>query len=68
MTGNQTDLSVAGWRASSYSNTDGGNCIEVAGLTRGVVPVRDSKRRAGPVVAVGAQAWSAFISLVRQNS
>lgn len=42
------------WVTSSYSN-NGGQCVEVAAnlaVSRGVVPVRDSKNPAGPVVAV----------------
>lgn len=30
MTRIQTDLSTARWRKSSYSNPDGGNCLEIA--------------------------------------
>ncbi|MCB5907866.1 DUF397 domain-containing protein [Streptomyces pinistramenti] len=30
MASTETDLSTAFWRKSSYSNGDGGNCIEVA--------------------------------------
>ena len=36
------DLSAAHWRKSSYSNGDGGNCIEVAAGIPDVLPVRDS--------------------------
>ncbi|MFD8361732.1 DUF397 domain-containing protein, partial [Streptomyces hygroscopicus] len=42
------DLSVAAWRKSSYSNPDGGNCVEVADNLPGIVPVRDSKNPDGP--------------------
>ncbi|MFJ9423291.1 DUF397 domain-containing protein, partial [Streptomyces sp. NPDC101249] len=36
------DLSGTSWRKSSYSNQDGGACLEVAD-DLAVVPVRDSK-------------------------
>ncbi|MFD0422633.1 DUF397 domain-containing protein [Streptomyces parvus] len=55
------------WFKSSYSN-NGGNCIEVAAnlaATRGIVPVRDSKVMDGPVVAVPATAFAAFVAGVR---
>ncbi|MFJ4700124.1 DUF397 domain-containing protein [Streptomyces sp. NPDC088768] len=56
------------WRASSYSGNNGGACVEVAtnlvSLT-GAVPVRDSKRPAGDVIAVGREAFSAFVGSVR---
>jgi hypothetical protein len=56
---------AARWRKSTYSNGDGGNCVEVADGVPGVVPVRDSKVTGGPVVVVGAVAWTAFVRSVR---
>ncbi|MYR42774.1 DUF397 domain-containing protein [Streptomyces sp. SID5910] len=56
------DLTNARWRKSTYSNGDGGNCVEVADGVPGVVPVRDSKVTGGPVVVVGASAWGAFVN------
>ncbi|MFJ4706095.1 DUF397 domain-containing protein [Streptomyces anulatus] len=55
------------WFKSSYSS-NGGNCIEVApnlAASRGIVPVRDSKVVDGPVVAVPAPAFAAFVAGVR---
>ncbi|MEU0983733.1 DUF397 domain-containing protein [Streptomyces griseus] len=55
------------WFKSSYSS-NGGNCIEVAAnlaASRGIVPVRDSKVAGGPVVAVPATAFAAFVAGVR---
>ncbi|MFB6551575.1 DUF397 domain-containing protein [Streptomyces sp. NPDC056405] len=57
-------LSNARWRKSTYSNGDGGNCVEVADGVAGVVPVRDSKVAAGPVVVVGSVAWTEFVRTV----
>ncbi|MFE3389782.1 DUF397 domain-containing protein [Streptomyces anulatus] len=48
------------WFKSSYSNGDGGNCIEVAAHPS-AVHVRDSKVTDGPVLAVEPAAWSAFV-------
>ncbi|MFJ9084868.1 DUF397 domain-containing protein [Streptomyces sp. NPDC102384] len=66
------ELSNARWRKSSYSNGQGGDCVEVAydfvGAARvadgvaGVVPVRDSKVPDGHVVVIGAAAWAAFVT------
>jgi hypothetical protein len=54
------DLNGAAWRKSSYSNQEGGNCVEVAdGFA--VVPVRDSKAPHGPAVTFQAGSWTAFI-------
>lgn len=55
------DLRSARWRKSSYSNADGGSCVEVADGLPGIVPVRDSKVQEGPIVLVSAGAWAAFI-------
>ncbi|GAA2478520.1 DUF397 domain-containing protein [Streptomyces longisporus] len=43
------------------SNGDGGACVEVADGLPGLLPVRDSKVQAGPVLIVSAGAWTAFI-------
>ncbi|WP_345579019.1 DUF397 domain-containing protein [Streptomyces prasinosporus] len=48
------------WVRSSYSNGAGGECVECARVTRGVL-VRDSKDAGGPVVTVGAGAWRCFV-------
>ncbi|QDY77374.1 DUF397 domain-containing protein [Streptomyces qinzhouensis] len=55
------------WFTSSYSD-NGGQCVEVAAnlaITQGVVPVRDSKNPSGPVLAVPAGAFSAFVAGVK---
>ncbi|MFD3970558.1 DUF397 domain-containing protein [Streptomyces cyaneofuscatus] len=54
------NLSGAQWRTSSYS---GGNneCVEVAPNLPHLIPVRDSKRPTGPVLAFDHTAWQAFI-------
>ncbi|MFD0151093.1 DUF397 domain-containing protein [Streptomyces sp. NPDC055721] len=56
------DLNNAHWRKSSYSNGDGGNCVEVRDDVPGVVPVRDSKVADGPILVVPAAAWSVFVA------
>ncbi|MFG2757760.1 DUF397 domain-containing protein [Streptomyces wuyuanensis] len=67
MVSNGFDLSTVHWRKSSYSNGTGGECLEVAdGLPR-VVPVRDSKVPHGPVLAIGAGAWSSFVGAIRSG-
>ncbi|MCY0919256.1 DUF397 domain-containing protein [Streptomyces sp. H27-G5] len=61
----QTDLDSAVWRKSSYSNGDGGDCVEVADGVTGLVPVRDSKRAHGPAVIVTAAAWVPFVRALK---
>jgi hypothetical protein len=54
------DLTYADWRKSSYSGTNGGNCVEVARNLPGVVAVRDSKDPGGPVLVFTPADWEAF--------
>lgn len=52
------------WRKSSYSNGDGGNCLETTTPTATTVLVRDSKRPTGAAICFGAIAWAGFLHLV----
>ncbi|MEW2453523.1 DUF397 domain-containing protein [Streptomyces albus] len=52
------------WRKSSYSGSDGGNCLEVA-QTPGRVHVRDSKEHRGPVLSVPSGQWAEFVAFAR---
>ncbi|MFC9430687.1 DUF397 domain-containing protein [Streptomyces sp. NPDC056987] len=49
------------WFKSSYSGTDGGNCVEVA-LVPTTVLIRDSKTVPGPILNVPADQWATFIA------
>lgn len=51
------------WFKSSYSGTDGDNCVEVAVSSEGVaaVHVRDSKDVALPHLSVSRAAWASFV-------
>ncbi|MFE6101801.1 DUF397 domain-containing protein [Streptomyces laurentii] len=49
------------WRTSSYSGGQG-ECVEVASNLPHLVPVRDSKRPAGPALAFSPDAWRAFVA------
>ncbi|GGZ92974.1 DUF397 domain-containing protein [Streptomyces echinoruber] len=50
------------WFKSSYSGTEGGQCVEVA-AAKAVVHVRDSKAVAGPVLTVSREAWAGLVGL-----
>ena len=54
--------SVAGlaWFKSSYSTSDGPECVEVASAP-GTVHVRDSKDKAGAQLAFTDGSWAAFV-------
>ncbi len=51
------------WRKSSYSGSNGGECVEVA--TAGAVLVRDTADRGGPVLTFTADAWLAFTATIQ---
>lgn len=51
------DMTIAAWRKSSYSGTNGGNCVEVAHALSDVLVVRDSKDPDGGRLTVSPRAW-----------
>jgi hypothetical protein len=59
------DLTRANWHKSSYSNANGGACVEVARNLAGVVAVRDSKDPEGPELIFEAGQWAAFTGGVK---
>ncbi|MEV7808630.1 DUF397 domain-containing protein [Microbispora sp. NPDC088329] len=61
------NLSGAQFRKSSYSGATNDNCVEVATNVPGLVAVRDSKDRSGPVLAFTPSEWSAFIAGVKNG-
>ncbi|WP_406862956.1 DUF397 domain-containing protein [Streptomyces sp. HUAS MG47] len=63
------DASVlSGWRKSSYSGGESGDCLEVSDATRPTrVPVRDSKNPTGPALLFAATAWAPFVDAVKQG-
>jgi Domain of unknown function (DUF397). len=48
------------WFKSSYSGTQGDDCVEVA-VTEQAICVRDSKDVTHPHFAVGREEWSRFV-------
>jgi Domain of unknown function (DUF397) len=61
------DVTRAEWRKSSYSSGNGGQCVEVARNLPGVVGVRDSKDRRGPVLIFTPDEWRLFTAGVRDG-
>ena len=57
-----TAASGLAWFKSSYSGTEGGQCVEVAAGSA-AVHVRDSKADAGPILTVSREAWAGLIEL-----
>ena len=52
------------WRKSTYSDANGGNCVETASSDR-VVLVRDTTNRDGGTLSFSAAAWRAFMADVK---
>ncbi|HUZ23939.1 MAG TPA: DUF397 domain-containing protein [Streptosporangiaceae bacterium] len=63
----ELDLSRARWFKSSLSNGQGGNCVEVASNVPGIVGVRDSKDKDGPVLTFTPEEWHAFAAGIRDG-
>ncbi|MEV0736443.1 DUF397 domain-containing protein [Streptomyces sp. NPDC050549] len=51
------------WFKSSYSGSEGGNCLEVAARPS-AIHVRDSKVPAGPILTVSPRTWTSFLDKV----
>ncbi|WP_311765472.1 DUF397 domain-containing protein [Streptomyces zingiberis] len=60
-------MSDATWHKSSYSDGQGGSCVEVAPNFPGLVPVRDSKAPTGPALAFPTSSWAAFVTALRSG-
>ena len=56
------------WRKSTFSNGNGGSCVEVADLPDGGRLVRDTKLgEASPVLRYTEGEWTAFLDGVRDG-
>jgi hypothetical protein len=62
------ELSTVVWRKSSYSTTDGDNCVEVGTNLPTLLPVRDSKDPHGPALLFPAPAFAAFLCALKAGS
>lgn len=60
-----SDFARARWRKSSRSATSG-QCVELA-HTEASFAVRDSKNAEGPLLALNARNWLAFIDTVKSG-
>lgn len=66
----ELDLAAAIWVKSSYSDANGGQCIEFSRAlaeAQGVVPVRDSKDKDRPALIFSAAGWSSFVTAVKNG-
>jgi hypothetical protein len=54
------------WRKSTYSNANGGNCVETAS-NGGMILVRDTTDRDGGTLAFATGVWKAFTGMIKQD-
>jgi hypothetical protein len=66
MTPHDGGLSRATWRRSSYSASNGGQCVEVAHALPAAVVVRDSRDLDGAQLILPPAAWAAFVDRVKR--
>jgi hypothetical protein len=59
------DIGHLTWRKSSYTNAQGGNCVEVAQFPAASIAVRDSKDPEGPKLVFSSGEWRAFIAGIK---
>lgn len=62
------DLTRAVWRKSTWSSSEGQNCVEVATNLPGIVAVRDSRHPAGRPLVVTSRNWAAFIRAMQAGA
>lgn len=63
-----TDPNSLAWRKASYSNGNGGDCVEVADLPDGGRLVRDTKDDGtGPMLRFTPGEWRAFVLGVKDG-
>ncbi|WP_193241592.1 DUF397 domain-containing protein [Streptomyces phaeolivaceus] len=56
------------WFKSSYSEDNGGNCLEVAAdliPTHNLIALRDSKNPTGPTLTLSPDAFTTFVDSVK---
>ena len=52
------------WRKSTYSDANGGSCVEAAS-SAGAIMVRDTTDRDGVALAFPAQAWERLLASLK---
>jgi Domain of unknown function (DUF397) len=67
MTPQGIDLSRAVWRKSSWSASNGGQCVEVAQNLPAAIAVRDSRDPDGAHLMFTPAAWAAFLYALKRE-
>jgi hypothetical protein len=53
------------WAKSSYSDPNGGDCVEARHASTGTVQVRDSKDPGGSALSFSRDCWQAFTAAAK---
>ncbi|GGV46356.1 hypothetical protein GCM10010277_37990 [Streptomyces longisporoflavus] len=61
------DLTAVSWRKSSYSNQDGGACVEISDDFAAAIPVRDSKVPHGSILVFSTAGWASFVAALKDG-
>jgi hypothetical protein len=65
---NHADIPEQSWTSSSYSQNNGGECIEWSpahAQAHDEVPVRDSKNPTGPVLMLSREGWAGLVAFAK---
>jgi hypothetical protein len=62
------DLTGATWRKSTYSNGNGGNCVEATAAPGDHLALRDSKNPTGPALLFSTRRWRTFIQGIKLSN
>ncbi len=55
------------WITSSYSGSEGGNCVQARATGHRSVQVRDSKNPTGPVLTFTTATWNTLITAIKNG-
>lgn len=61
----RNDLPEDNWRKSSYSEANGGQCVEMQRTPEGLVALGDSKDRSQGAHTFSPTAWASFVAGVK---
>lgn len=56
------------WTTSSYSDTEGGNCVQARRASHHTIQVRDSKNPAGPALTFTTTDWHTFTTTIKTTT
>lgn len=64
----EADTEGLSWFSSSYSNDQGGQCVQGGFCGNGDMAVRDSKNPHGPAFRFSPAAWQSFVAGIKAEN